>query len=64
MDQIWRVTIYRNDSTTPVVIENVKHTWWEDSGARLVVSVFSEAPVHYYLQYPVQLISHVKVERV
>jgi len=59
----WKVTIYRRDSETPVVLENVKHCWWEDGGARFVVSVFTEPPDHYYIAYPVELISHTKVER-
>ena len=61
--QLWVVTIYRRDSETPVVYENVKHFWWEDW--RLVVSVIKTAETgeHFYWIWPCDLISHTKVER-
>ena len=59
----WIITIYRRDSETPVIYENVKHFWWEES-ARLVISVFNDdGPKHYYWIWPVDLISHTKAER-
>ncbi len=60
----WKVTIYRRDRVTPVVLENCKQCWWEDRGARFIISVFTgKGTEHYYITYPVDLISHTMVER-
>ena len=59
--EVWTIKIYRRDSETPVVYEDVKHFWWEDW--RLVVSQYRSAdgPEHDYWIWPRDLISHVKV---
>ena len=63
MNKLWVLTLYRRDSETPVVYENVKHFWWEEW--RLVISVVKtlETGEHFYWIWPRDLISHVKVER-
>ena len=58
---MWKVSIYRVDSHTPVVYENVKHAWWESG--RYVVSQYTEPGVsdkHHYWTWPEQAISHIK----
>jgi hypothetical protein len=58
------VTIYRNDSQTPVVYDNVKHEW--SDGRVYVVSQYTHTPdqkTHHYWKWPWARISHVKVER-
>lgn len=58
----WKVTIYRTDSHTPVIYENVKHAWWE--GDNYVVSCLKAGgPEHYYWTWPGKSISHVREER-
>lgn len=69
---MFRVTVYRHDSITPVVYENVKHAWWQ--GDVLCISYLtggvehrgnrSEVPSHDYLWWPRERISHVRVEHV
>ena len=27
---MYRVTVYRHDSITPVIYDHVKHAWWQD----------------------------------
>ena len=58
----WTVTIYRIDSRTPVVYENVKHAWWE--GKNYVVAQFDgDGPEHHYWTWPGKSISHVKEKK-
>lgn len=59
--ETWKVTIYRRDSQTKVVYENVKHAWWD--GDLYKVAQYSTPPKHHYWTWPVTLISHVKEER-
>lgn len=49
-----RLTIYRDDSTTPVVVEPVKHYWWEANNSVLVVSYITDMATgaHDYLHWP------------
>lgn len=59
---LWRVTIYRTDSHTPVVYELVKHAWWESD--RYIVSVLKwrGSRAHYYWTWPRERISHIREE--
>ncbi len=49
-----RITIYRDDSTTPVVYEPVKHYWYEAHGTVLVIAyiVDAESGRHNYVHWP------------
>jgi hypothetical protein len=60
----WRVSVYRNDSHTPVVYEDVKHAWWEHG--RYIIAQYvnsKEGGEHFYWTWPGERISHVKEER-
>ena len=73
--QLWCVTIYRDDSTSPVVYEHVKHVFWTAGNTVLVVAQFTGARVgadgdfdvgdgdHRYLQWPRERLAWFKVER-
>lgn len=73
--QLWRVTLYRDDSTSPVVYEHVKHVFWTAGNTVLVVAQFTEARAaanggfdmgggdHRYLQWPRERFAWFKVER-
>lgn len=66
----WTVTIYRRDSRTKVVYENVKHAWWENDNyciAQFTAAGFSSTSgtgdgTHHYWTWPRELISHVEEE--
>lgn len=60
----WKVTLYRRDSETPVIYDLVKHAWWEES-ARFIIAQFKVGSEHehHYWTWPVDLISHIKIER-
>lgn len=54
------VTLYRDDSTTQVVYENVKHVFWTAGNTVLVIARYQhdtprnmqEASEHYYIHWP------------
>jgi hypothetical protein len=48
-----KITIYRDDSTTQVVYERVKHIFWTAGNTVLVIAQYNEAMTsHYYIQWP------------
>jgi hypothetical protein len=69
---MWKITIYRRDSHTPVVYDYVKHVWWEDNN--YIIAQFSEPfednssgsglGTHHYWTWLREQISHIKEERV
>lgn len=50
-----RITVYRDDSTTPVVYEPVKHYWYEANNTVLVIAYITHADTgaHNYVHWPV-----------
>lgn len=48
------VTIYRDDSTTQVIYDTVKHIFWTASNTVLVLAVYSEpeSDAHHYIHWP------------
>lgn len=46
-----RVTVYREDSVSQVVYENVKHCFWTCSGTVLTIAVVREDGSHYYVNW-------------
>ena len=48
------VTIYRDDSTTQVRYENVKHVFWTADNSVLVIAQYSdlETGAHHYIHWP------------
>lgn len=48
-----KLTLYRDDSTTQVVFENVKHFFWTAGNTVLVVAQFiGEGSAHRYIHWP------------
>lgn len=49
-----KLTLYRDDSTTQVVYENVKHYFWLAGNTVLSIAVVSDVATgaHYYVQCP------------
>lgn len=49
-----KLTLYRDDSTTQVVYENVKHYFWLAGNTVLSIAVVNdlETGAHYYVQWP------------
>lgn len=48
------VTLYRDDSTTQVVYERVKHVFWTASNTVLVIACYKDGSdsEHYYIHWP------------
>lgn len=48
-----RVTVYRDDSTTQVVYENVKHLFWTAGNTVLVIAQYTnvDAGDHHYIHW-------------
>ena len=49
-----RVTLYRDDSTTQVVYENVKHVFWTAGNTVLVLAQYDDDThtTHHYIHWP------------
>lgn len=49
-----KVTIYRDDSTTQVVLDNVKHIFWIAGNTVLVIAQYDNppGPEHHYIHWP------------
>ena len=58
------VTIYRDDSTTQVVYENVKHLFWTAGNTVLVIAQYTNRATgaHRYIQWPRERICWFKDE--
>lgn len=60
----WKVTLYRDDSTTPVVYERVKHTFYLANGSVFVIAQYDEArEKHHYIHWPRENFAWYKLER-
>jgi hypothetical protein len=59
-----KVTIYRDDSVTQVVYENVKHVFWTAGNTVLVVAQYSDVATgaHHYINWPRERICWFRVE--
>ena len=55
-----RVRIIRNDATSPVVYEGVKHAWRQ--GDELVLSLGEHGVNRLYIHWPIYEIDHYEVE--
>ena len=61
-----RVSIYRDDSTTTVVYDDVKHVWWEAGNSVFVVAYFTDdsRKAHDYAHWPRERICWIRDEKV
>ena len=64
-DALRRITIYRDDSTTPVVYDRVKHIWWEAHGSVLVIAYLIDSEgAHDYVHWPRERIAWFREEKI
>jgi len=51
---MWTLKLYRDDSTTPVEFENVKHVFWTADNSVLVIAQYSDEGLsaHHYIHWP------------
>lgn len=59
-----RVTIYRDDSTTQVVYEDVKHTFWTANNTVLVIAQLTNPATgaHHYIHWMRERVCWFKTE--
>jgi hypothetical protein len=60
-----KLTLYRDDSTTQVVYEKVKHFWWTARGTVLTIAQFTDVSTgaHRYIHWPRENLSWFKDEK-
>lgn len=62
-DQEWRVKIYRDDSETTVVYENVKHAFMTCGNTVLTIAQYEKDGSHHYVNWNRERFVWWKVER-
>ena len=60
-----KITLYRDDSTTQVVYENVKHFFWLAGNTVLVIAQYTDAQTgdHRYIHWPRERFCWMKDEK-
>jgi hypothetical protein len=61
--QCWRVSLYRDDSETTVVLENVKHVFLTAGNSVLSIAQYADDGSHHYINWPRERLCWWKVER-
>jgi hypothetical protein len=67
MSAVWKVSVYRDDSTTPVVYDNVKHVFWTAGNTVLIIAQYTHGPKnpeHEYIQWPRERLCWFKMHKV
>jgi hypothetical protein len=67
IQRAWRLKVYRDDSTTPVVYDDVKHVFWTADNSVLVIAQFTDGPgqeAHHYIHWPRERVCWYRLERV
>jgi len=61
-----KLTLYRDDSTTQVVYENVKHFFWNANNTVLVIAQYDDVTPgsHHYIHWPRERFCWFKDEKV
>ena len=59
-----RLTLYRDDSTTQVVYENVKHFFWTAGDTVLTIAQYTDDGKHQYIHWPRERVCWFKDEKV
>lgn len=60
-----RITLYRDDSSTPVIYDHVKHIWWEARGTVLVIAYYiDDRGAHDYAHWPRERIAWFREEKI
>lgn len=60
-----KITLYRDDSTTQVVYEDVKHFFWLAGNTVLCIAQYTHGPAvgdHHYIHWPRERFCWFKVE--
>jgi hypothetical protein len=63
----WTLKVYRDDSTTPVVYEDVKHVFWTADNTVLAIAQFTNGPgqeAHHYIHWPRERVCWYRLARV
>lgn len=66
VSRTWVVKVYRDDSTTPVVYEDVKHVFWTADNSILVIAQYTDGPgqgAHHYIHWPRERVCWYRSER-
>lgn len=60
-----KITLYREDSTSQVIFENVKHFFWTAGGTVLVIAQYLKPgkPEHRYIHWPRERLCWFKDEK-
>lgn len=62
---IYQVTVYRDDSVSSVVYNNVKHCFWTCRGTVLTIAIYSEdGKTHHYVNWLREQVCWYKVVKV
>lgn len=59
----WLVKIYRDDSVTTVVYDNVKHAFWMAGDTVLCIARYADDGSHYYIHWPRERVAWFTSER-
>lgn len=62
-EQEWRLSIYRDDSETTVVVDRVKHAFMTCGNTVLTAAVWAQDGSHFYLNWPRERVCWWKLER-
>jgi hypothetical protein len=62
-EQRWRLKLYRDDSETPVVVEDVKHAFMTAGDTVLTIAQYREDGSHRYINWPREGLRWWTVER-
>lgn len=62
-DQLWRLKVYRDDSETTVVFDNVKHAFMTAGNTVLTIAQYDADGSHHYINWPRERLCWWKLER-
>lgn len=59
----WRVSVYRDDSVTTVVYDDVEHAFWTADNTVFVIAQYDGSGSHHYIHWPRERFCWIKTER-
>ena len=62
-NSVWMIRLYRDDSLTPVIYENVKHVFWTVNNSVLVLAQYQQDGSHRYFSWPRERFCWYQIER-
>lgn len=60
---LWRVSLYRDDSETTVVLERVKHAFLTGGNTILTIAQYADDGSHHYINWPLSRLCWWRIER-